>query len=213
MATRPDLQAAAWPPAVVKKMAASRRTAAVSAPVTRGRMSRKLFVAVFVALFLTPAAAGRPTQVMPGVTYERVLRWTAAGPLVMYVVSAPKPQGQYRLMPLLSNGTIVGRETVTQMERDASAQMTTIGVNGDFFSWNGGWPSGLLMRSGVVEHQSALGRAAVGIDTGATLHADRVPWYARWRGPDGISYPVGQLNEPPRKDAVALFTPGWGAET
>ena len=150
---------------------------------------------------------------MPGVTYERILRWTAAGPTAMYVVTAPKPQGLYRLMPLLSNGTIVGRETVSQMERDASAQMTTIGVNGDFFSWNGGWPSGLLMRSGVVEHQSALGRAAVGIDTSATLHADRVPWYARWRGPDGVWYPVGQLNEPPRKDSVALFTPVWGAKT
>src|SRR5256714_840650 len=194
MATRPDLQAAAWPPAVVKKIPASRRNAAVSASVTRGRMSRKLFVAAFVALLLTPPAAGRPTQVMPGVAYERVLRWTAAGPLVMYVVSAPKPQGLYRLMPLLSNGTIVGRETVTQMERDASAQMTTIGVNGDFFSWSGGWPSGLLMRGGVVEHQPVPGRAAVGIDTTATLHADRVPWYGRWHGADAIWNPVAQLN-------------------
>src|SRR5438132_3900938 len=147
-------------------------------------MSRKLFAAVLVALILTPPAAGRPTQVMPGVTYERVLRWTAAGPQVLYVVTAPKPQGLYRLMPLLSNGTIVGRETVSQMERDASAQMTTIGVNGDFFSWNGGWPSGLLMRGGVVEPQSVPRRAAVGIDTTATPHADRVPWSGRRYGAD-----------------------------
>ncbi len=176
-------------------------------------MSRKLFAAVLVALILTPPAAGRPMQVMPGVTYERVLRWTPAGPMVMYVVTAPKPQGLYRLTPLLSNGTIVGRETVSQMERDASAQMTTIGVNGDFFSWNGGWPSGLLMRGGVVEHQSAFGRAAVGIDTTATLHADRVPWYGRWHGADSVWYPVAQLNEPPRKNSVALFTPVWGSKT
>ena len=176
-------------------------------------MSRKLFAAALVALILTPPAAGRPTQVMPGVTYERVLRWTTAGPIVMYVVTAPKPQGLYRLMPLLSNGTIVGRETVSQMERDASAQMTTIGVNGDFFSWNGGWPSGLLMRAGVVEHQSALGRAAVGIDTAATLHADRVPWFGRWHGADAIWNPIGQLNEPARKNSVALFTPVWGSKT
>ena len=176
-------------------------------------MSRKLFAVVLLALILTPPAAGRPTQVMPGVTYERVLRWTPAGPMVMYVVTGPKPQGLYRLTPLLSNGTIIGRETVSAMERDASSQMTTIGVNGDFFSWNGGWPSGLLMRSGVVEHQSALGRAAVGIDASATLHADRVPWYGRWHGPDGVWYPVSQLNEPPRKNAVALFTPVWGGQT
>ena len=176
-------------------------------------MSRKLFAAVLVAFILTPPAAGRPTQLMPGVTYERVHRWTAAGPMVMYVVTAPKPQGLYRLMPLLSNGTIVGRETVSHMERDASAQMTAIGVNGDFFSWNGGWPSGLLVRGGVVEHQSVPGRAAVGIDTTATLHADRVPWYGRWHGADAIWNPVDQLNEPARRNSVALFTPVWGSKT
>jgi hypothetical protein len=116
-------------------------------------------------------------------------------------------------MPLLSNGTIIGRETVSSMERDVSAQMTTVGVNGDFFSWNGGWPSGLLMQNGVVEHQPVPGRAAMGIDSSATLHVDRVPWYGRWHGPDGVWYPVSQLNEPPRKNSVALFTPVWGGET
>jgi hypothetical protein len=177
-------------------------------------MSRTLFAAaVLVALILTPPAAGRPTELMPGVTYDRILRWTAAGPQAMYVVTAPKPQGLYRLMPLLSNGTIIGRETVSSMERDVSSQMTTVGVNGDFFSWTGGWPSGLLMQGGIVEHQPVPGRAAIGIDSSATLHVDRVPWYGRWHGPDGVSYPVSQLNEPPRKNSVALFTPVWGGET
>ena len=131
----------------------------------------------------------------------------------MYVVTAPKPQGLYKLAPLLSNGTIKGRERVSSMERTVSPQMTTVGVNGDFFSWTGGWPSGLLMRGGIVEHQSALGRAALGVDSAATLHVDKVPWAGRWHGPDNIWYPVSQLNEPPRQNAVALFTPVWGAET
>jgi hypothetical protein len=176
-------------------------------------MSRTLFAVALVSLILTPAAAGKPTQLMPGVTYDRILRWTAAGPQAMYVVTAPKPQGLYRLMPLLSNGTIIGRETVSSMERDVSAQMTTVGVNGDFFSWNGGWPSGLLIQNGIVEHQTVPGRASLGIDSSATLHVDRVPWYGRWHGPDGVWYPVSQLNEPPRKNSVALFTPVWGGET
>jgi hypothetical protein len=177
-------------------------------------MSRKLlFAVIVVGLIVVPSASARPTQLMPGVSYERILRWTSAGPVVMYVVTAPKPQGLYRLTPLLSNGTIKGRERVSSMERVASSQMTSIGVNGDFFSWTGGWPSGLLMRSGVVEHQSALGRAAVGIDASATLHADRVPWFGRWHGPDGVWFPIAQLNEPPRKNSVALFTPVWGGAT
>jgi hypothetical protein len=99
------------------------------------------------------------------------------------------------------------------MEHDASAQMTTVGVNGDFFHWTGGWPSGLLMRNGVVEHQSALGRASLGVDTSATLHTEKVPWFGRWHGPDNVWYPVSQLNEPPRPNAAALFTPVWGGDT
>src|SRR3954463_9727108 len=176
-------------------------------------MRRTVLLAVFAALLFAPSAPAAVTELMPGVSYERILRWTPAGPIVMYVVTAPKPQGLYRLTPLLSNGTIKGRERVSSMQRAASPQMTTVGVNGDFFSWTGGWPSGLLIRSGVVEHQSALGRAAVGIDATATLHADKVPWFGRWHGPDNVWYSVAQLNEPPRANSVALFTPVWGGKT
>jgi hypothetical protein len=177
-------------------------------------MSRKLLtVALLSCLMIAPSADAKSEQVMPGVSYERILRWTANGPIALYVVTAPKPGGLYSLTPLLSNGTIVGRETVSSMQRDVSAQMTTIGVNGDFFSWHGGWPSGLLMRGGVVEHQSALGRAAVGVDTNGDLHVDRVPWYGRWHGTNPLWQPIAQLNEPPRANAVALFTPVWGANT
>src|SRR5262249_28948160 len=203
----------AFPATVVKRKAARARIAAACASLRRGRMRRTNLLAVVVGLLHVPAAPAAATQLMPGVSYQRVLRWTAAGPVVMYVVNAPKPQGLYKLTPLLSNGTIIGRETVSAMERDVSAQMTTVGVNGDFFHWTGGWPSGLLIRNSVVEHQSALGRAAVGIDTGATLHTAKVPWFGRWHGPDGAWYPISQLNEPPRPNAAALFTPVWGGNT
>ena len=172
-----------------------------------------LFAVVVIVLLFAPPAPAAVTQLMPGVSYQRILRWTPAGPVAMYVVTAPRPQGLYRLTTLLSNGTIVGRQTVSSMERDASSQMTTVGVNGDFFHWTGGWPSGLLIRDGVVEHQSALGRAAVGIDTSATLHTEKVRWFGRWHGPDNVWFPLSQLNEPPRKNAAALFTPVWGGDT
>jgi hypothetical protein len=186
---------------------------AASATVEWGLMSRKLPIAVLVALIVASPAAARPVQMMPGVTYDRILRWTPAGPMAMYVITAPKPGGLYSLTPLLSNGAIVGRETVSSMERNASAQMTAIGVNGDFFSWNGGWPSGLLMRGGVVEHQSALGRAALGVDTSGLLHVDRVPWFGRWHASDPTWQTISQLNEPARAHSTALFTPVWGAKT
>src|ERR671926_973772 len=136
-------------------------------------MRRKFLLSAVFPLVLASAAAARPVQLMPGVTYEHRLEWTAAGPVSTYVITAPRPGGLYSLTPLLSNNTIVGRETVSSMERRVSSQMTTVGVNGDFFNWNGGWPSGLLMQGGVIEHHPATGRGAVGLDASGTLHVDR----------------------------------------
>jgi hypothetical protein len=175
-------------------------------------MRHKLVIAILSGLIVAPSAEARPTQLMPAVTYERVLEWTAAGPVALHAIVAPRPVGLYSLTPLLSNGTITERETVSSMQRTASPKMTTIGVNGDFFS-AGGWPSGLLIRAGVVEHQPVTGRAAAGIDTSGNLHVDRVPWYATWRGPSTVVYPVARLNETPGANATALFTPVWGTRT
>ena len=127
-------------------------------------MVRKVLLIGLFALAGAPSATARPVQAMPGVKYDHRLEWTAAGPISTYVITAPRPGGLYSLTALLSNNTIVGRETVSSMERRMSNQMTTIGVNGDFFNWAGGWPSGLLMQGGVIEHHPASGRSAVGVD-------------------------------------------------
>jgi hypothetical protein len=176
-------------------------------------MRRKLLLVALFSLVLPGRAVAQPVPVMPGVTYEHKLSWTPGGPLSMYVITAPKPGGLYGLTPLLSNNAITGRETVSSMERRVSRQMTTIGVNGDFFNWLGGWPSGLLMQGGVMEHHPATNRSAVGIDSSGELHVDRVPFTAFWQGFSGLAYPIGQLNEPPRTNSTALFTPAWGAAT
>ncbi len=176
-------------------------------------MLRKSLLTAGVALVLAPVAVARPTLLMPGVTYEHKLEWTAAGPRSTYVVTAPRPTGLYSLAPLLSNGTITGRETVSSMERRVSAQMTTVGVNGDFFNWNGGWPSGLLMQGGVLVHHPAQNRSALGIDATGTLHVERQPFAAGWRGLSGLNHPINELNEPPKPNKITLFTPAWGATT
>jgi hypothetical protein len=174
-------------------------------------MPRKLLLVALLGLVVAPSAGARAVQLMPGVTYEHRLEWTSAGPLSTYVITAPKPGGLYSLTPLLSNNTVTGRETVSSMERRVSSQMTTIGVNGDFFNWLGGWPSGLLMQGGVIEHHPAVNRSAVGVDSAGNLHVDRLPFTASWQGFSTLAYPIGQLNEPPRDNSTALFTPAWGA--
>lgn len=176
-------------------------------------MKTKCLLIGLFALVVAGSAAARPVQLMPGVSYERKLEWTAAGPRVLYMVTAPRPTGLYSLAPLLSNGRIIGRETVSSMERRVSGQMTTVGVNGDFFNWSGGWPSGVLMQGGVLEHHPAQNRSSLGIDTSGTLHVERQPFAAGWRGVSGLNHPINALNEPPKSNNVSLFTSAWGATT
>ena len=89
---------------------------------------------------------------MPGVSYQRQVEFTPHGPVVLDVVIAPRPDGSlYTLAPALSNNAIVATQTLTDMEKDASATSTVVGVNGDFFAANPGKPTGILMRGGVLE--------------------------------------------------------------
>lgn len=173
---------------------------------------KALIPAALAALALVPAALARPFAVMPGVTYDHVLRWTPAGPVSLYVIRAPRPGGLYGLKPALSNGTLLGRETVSSMERDVSAKTTSIGVNGDLFNWNDGYPTGVLMQGGVLEHHPSTGRSSIGVDTGGALHVDRVALSATW-GAQGLTEPLGGVNEPTRPNQARLFTPVWGAAT
>jgi hypothetical protein len=176
-------------------------------------MRRKLSIGVFVALVVAPSAYARPSQLMPGVTYERTLEWTGAGPVAVHVIRAPKPGGLFSLTPLLSNGTITGRETLSSMQRAAAPHMTTAGVNGDYSTFSEGVPTGLQMRGGVVEHHPATGRPAAGVDTSGNVHVDRVGWSASWRGPSGVAYALARVNETPATHSTALFTPVWGPRT
>jgi hypothetical protein len=43
---------------------------------------------------------------------------------------------------VLSNNTVVGRETVTSMQKRLSTTATVGGVNADLFTWNDGTPTG-----------------------------------------------------------------------
>ena len=91
-------------------------------------MLRKLLIAVAVAgLGVLPAGAATSTRsaasqivaqalLMPGVGYQRQVEFTPRGPVVLDVVTAPRPDGTlYTLAPALSNGAIGGTETLTQM--------------------------------------------------------------------------------------------------
>jgi hypothetical protein len=171
---------------------------------------RKLVIGGLLSLvFAAPAGAAR-TTLMPGVTYERQVELTAHGPVAIHVLTAPRPGGLYSLAPVLSNGVISGREPLTALERRASATGTVAGVNGDFFAASGE-PSGIVLRSGVLDHPPQAERSSIGVAADGSLRVEPVIYNGIWRGTSGRR-PI-RLNAVPGRNGVSLFTRSWGAMT
>jgi flagellar hook assembly protein FlgD len=163
-----------------------------------------------------PASAPAATPVrgqllLPGVVYSRQVEFTAHGPVVIHVISAPKPTGLYALMPILSNNAILGRERLTSMLRRVSGEATVAGVNADLFSFADGHPTGGVIRGGVMDRGPADARSTIGIDTDGVLHVERVRLAGTWQG-SGQRRVMG-INEPPRAGRTTLYTPAWGPRT
>jgi hypothetical protein len=176
---------------------------------------RAVIYALFAGVFAAPAADAavpvRGQTLLPGVIYSRQVEFTGHGPVVIHVISAPKPTGLYALKPVLSNNAILGRERVTSMQKRVSAEATVAGVNGDLFSWTDGHPTGGLIRGGILDSGPVDFRSTVGIDTDGVLHVDRVRLAGTWQG-SGQRRILG-INELPRPNRTTLYTRAWGPRT
>ena len=177
-------------------------------------LRRVLIGALLASLAAALAAPARAsTQVlMPNVSYARTVQFTAHGPVVLHVITTPRPGGLYQLKPVLSNGSILGKERVTSMQKDISASATVAGVNGDLFNFKDGHPSGMLMQNQVLQSPPYRFRSSVGISSDGKLNVGRVSFFGYWQGL-GQRRPLTGLNQPPRGDGTSLFTPAWGAST
>jgi len=177
-------------------------------------LRRVLIGALLASIAVAFSSSARTaTQVlMPNVSYSRTVQFTAHGPVVLNVITAPRPGGLYQLKPLLSNGTIVGTERVTSMQQSASASATVAGVNGDLFNFKDGHPSGMLMRDRILESPPYRFRSSVGITSDGRLNVQRVAFFGYWQGLSQRR-PLTGFNQPPRADGTSLFTPAYGATT
>src|SRR5207247_3055582 len=117
-----------------------------------GLLRRAVITLVAAGTLAAPAGAApiRGQTLMPGVIYSKQVEFTPHGPVVLNVVSAPRPTGLYSIRAWLSNGAVQGRERLTDMENSISAAATVVGVNGDFFDTRWGTPSSILVRGGVL---------------------------------------------------------------
>jgi flagellar hook assembly protein FlgD len=183
---------------------------------------RKLLIGVVLAAIglavAASAATGRSRQesvtsslLLPGVTYTHEVDFTSRGPIVLNVVTAPKPDGElYSLAPALSNDQLRGKESLTRLETRVAAGATTVTIDGDYFDGTGA-PSGMLMRNGVLESAPAIGRSSLGIAADGTLTTGRVSSAGIWQG-SGLRRPLF-FNSPAGTGNFSLYTPVYGAAT
>lgn len=187
-------------------------------------MLRKLLIAAALAgAAALPAAASTSSRgasaavvqqslLMPGVGHQRQVEYTPHGPVVLDVVTAPRPDGTlYTLAPALSNNAIVGTEKLTDLTKAASASATVVGVNGDFYAANPGAPTGIVMRGGVLDSAPAAARSSLGIAADGTLSVARVNFDGTWRGTDQRRQL--DLNRMPAAGRTTLYTNAWGPAT
>jgi hypothetical protein len=177
--------------------------------------------AALLAAIVVSAATGsarRPRQasvstslLMPGVTYTREVDFTSRGPIVLDVVTAPKPDGEvYSLTPALSNNLLTGTEPLTRLDTRVAGAATSVALDGDYFDRTTGAPSGILMQGGVLESAPAAGRASLGIAADGSLTTARVSFAGIWEG-NGQRRPL--LLNTGAKGRFTLYTPAYGTAT
>jgi hypothetical protein len=172
---------------------------------------RRAVIPCLLVLVLAGPSAAAPQELIPGLTYDRKVEFTTRGPVVVNVLTVPRPGGLWSLKPVLSNEAIVGAERLTSMEKRLSATTTVAGVNGDLTTSSGA-PSGIVMRNGALDQPPLPGRSSIGFDTSGTLNLARVTMLSTWQG-SGPRRALNDVNGPPGGNGVSLFTPAYGPTT
>ena len=176
------------------------------------RLAATLLVSLAAVALLAPAGRAAPRELWPGVTYENDVQFTPPGPVAINRLRGPRPGGLTTLQPVVSNDTIVGRETLTGMQRRLASTAAMAGVNGDFFALATGRPSGLVMQDGQLLAPPNGSRASAGVTTDGTLDIRRVGFAGSWDAGAG-PHVLSALNAAPKAGRVALFTDAYGPAT
>ena len=153
-------------------------------------------------------------ELAPGVVYKREVRSIGGHRVVVHVLKAPKPGGLYDLKPVLSNGLVTGRETVSSMQRRLSSRATVAGVNGDLFNWGSGRPSGIFLRKNLLSTRAFYNRSTLGIGVDGLLRTGFVRYTGTWQFGSNKERILREFNHPLEQDSgVILYSPTWGPRT
>lgn len=203
---------------------------------TRVRLSIRPLPAVAAAAALTAGAAAAgspalaaPVEVLPtakpparsviaaGVTHERLVR---DGGQVVHVIRA-QANGRTAVRPVLAAGSTTARGSLTgaiAAEQDRLGVLA--GVNGDFFNYTTGNPSGLLMIDRTLIAEPEASRSSLLIRDDGLLDAAIVAMQGRWKAEDRAGVlrfrerTFQGVNRSPQRAAEAiLYTTAYGRPT
>lgn len=159
-----------------------------------------------------PDGAAAARTLAPGVTHRQQIRLTPHGPVVLNVITTPRPGGLYKLTPLVSNDTLPApNERVTSMVARASTAATVAAINGDSSDPKTGLPIGIQLRSGLLEHAPYEPRSSIGVAADGTLRVEKVSLYGYWQGMAG-QRALG-INRANPKNGTTLYTSAYGPTT
>jgi phosphodiester glycosidase len=154
-------------------------------------------------------------EVVPGLIQERL---ELPGPQVVHVLRV-RPGPLIGVAPTLTAGSATALGTLTGAIRAGLAEGVVAGINGDYFTYDGGFPSGLLLLGGELVNAPEPTRSSLLIPPDGRLLAARLLLSGRWQAvdPTGLTIlPVrlfSALNRPAGRAQTVLYTARWGVAT
>jgi phosphodiester glycosidase len=165
---------------------------------------------------VAPPAKPGPVEVVPGMAYQRLVE---PGPQVLHVIRV-RLGPLMGLQPVLTGGSLTARGTLTSAMRARLDGGAIAGINGDFFNFAQGFPSGGLEIAGQLLKEPEPSRSALVIDPSGALSVMRLALAGRWQAIDPalpLPFPVRTfigLNRPSQRGSEGiLYTPAFGTAT
>lgn len=183
---------------------------------SRSRPALVATCAIAVALGGTSTAVAELSEVVPGVTYERLAR---PGQVIHVVRVVPGPRISIR--PVLTGGSPSQRGRLTNAMRARLGDGAVVGVNGDYFNLDSAYPSGLLMVGGELVSEPEPTRSALLFPASGQLATAKVALAGTWLASDpanpattfttrtfiGVNRPSERANE------TLIYTSRYGTPT
>lgn len=144
-----------------------------------------------------------------GLRFQRMNRWTMAGPVSANIVRADLRH--YALRPQLARaGQGFTTEPVSAIARKSKALAA---INGSFFAPRGGAPIGLLMLDGQIVSSSYFNRSVFGVRYDGTCFINNARLKAAIRLDEDRIFVANGVNRPAPRNQLVLYTSHWGKRT